>query len=105
MVPLPALWLPIVLSAVAVFLLSFLIHMLLPVHRNDLSRLPNEDAMLDFVRSTNVPPGEYAAPYAGSPAGMKDPGFIEKVKRGPLLLLNVAPGSGMSMGKQLTNWF
>jgi hypothetical protein len=55
MVPLPALWLPIVLSAVAVFLLSFVIHMVLPVHRGDLSKIPNEDAVLDFLRAANLP--------------------------------------------------
>jgi hypothetical protein len=105
MVPLPALWLPIVLSAVAVFLLSFVIHMVLPVHRGDLNKIPNEDAVLDFLRAANLPAGDYAAPHVGSPAGMKDPAFIERVRRGPLLLMNIAPGSGVSMGKQLTQWF
>jgi hypothetical protein len=105
MVPLPSLWLPIALSAVVVFLLSFLIHMVLPIHRNDLRKFPSEDDVVDALRRANIPPGDYAAPHAGSPAAMKDPAFIEKVRRGPLVLLTISPGAEMSMGKQLAQWF
>ena len=105
MVPIPALWLPILLSAVAVFLLSFLIHMVLPVHRGDLHKFPNEDEVMDALRRANIPPGDYAAPHAGSPAAMKDPGFIERMKRGPLVLLTISPGQEPAMGKNLAQWF
>ena len=40
MVPLAALWLPILLSAVIVFVVSSLIHMVLPWHENDYVRVP-----------------------------------------------------------------
>jgi len=40
MIPLTALWLPILLSAVIVFVASFIMHMLLPYHRSDYKPLP-----------------------------------------------------------------
>ncbi len=105
MVPLTQLLLPILVSAVVVFLLSFLIHMVLPVHRNDLKKFPNEDEVLDALRRANIPPGDYAAPHASSPAAMKDPAFLEKMKRGPLVLMTTSPGMEMSMAKPLVQWF
>ena len=40
MTPLSALWLPIVLSAVIVFVASSIMHMVLPYHRSDYHKLP-----------------------------------------------------------------
>ena len=105
MVPIPELWLPILLSAVAVFVLSFLIHMVLPIHRGDLRRFPNEDEVMDALRRANIPPGDYAAPHADSPSAMKDPKFIEKMKAGPIVLLTISPGRSPSLGKNLAQWF
>ena len=50
MVPLAALWLPILLSAVFVFVASSIMHMLLPYHRSDYSQLPDEDKILAALR-------------------------------------------------------
>ena len=48
MVSLASLWLPIVVSAVIVFLASWVVHMFLPHHRSDFAKLPpQEDAVLD----------------------------------------------------------
>lgn len=105
MVPIMSLWVPIVLSAVLVFLASALFHMVLPLHKNDLRRFPNEDAALDAFRRLNAPPGDYGAPMAGSMAAMKVPAFVEKLKKGPLVFATIAPGGSPSMGKPLTLWF
>lgn len=105
MVSLMSLWIPILLSAVAVFVASSIIHMALPYHRNDLKAVPSEDRFLDAVRSFNIPPGDYGAPHAGSMAAMRDPQFVERMKKGPLVLMTVAPGGSPSMGKSLTLWF
>lgn len=43
MVTLSALWLPILLSAVIVFVASSIIHMAIPIHKNDYRQLPDED--------------------------------------------------------------
>ena len=43
---LAALWPPSLLSAVTVFVASFIVHMVLAYHRNDYSQLPDEDKIL-----------------------------------------------------------
>ena len=105
MVPLASLWLAIVLSAVIVFVASSIIHMVLQLHRNDIRKLPDEDAVLDAVRRANVPPGDYAAPHSGSAANMKNPEFVEKWKRGPILMMTVAAGRVPGMANSLILWF
>ncbi|MCW9095642.1 MAG: hypothetical protein OQJ74_07355, partial [Ignavibacteriaceae bacterium] len=69
MVPILSLWLPILLSAVAVFILSSIIHMVLGYHKNDFSTLPNEKQVLDDLRKHNLPEGDYSFPR---PNNMKD---------------------------------
>jgi hypothetical protein len=105
MVPLLSLWAPILVSAVIVFVASSIIHMVLPYHRNDLRRFAREDELLDALRRLDIAPGDYAAPHAGSPEGMRNPEFIAKMKKGPLVLMTVSPGSAPSMASNLTLWF
>ena len=105
MVPVTSLVVPILVSAVIVFLASSVIHMVLPIHRHDWRRLPAEDGVLDAIRRFNIPPGDYLAPHAGSPEAMKNPEFIERMNKGPLLILTLAPGGPPSIGKNLLLWF
>ncbi len=105
MVPITALWLPILLSAVAVFLASSIIHMALPYHRADYGRVPAEDDVMDALRKFAIPPGDYFLPCAGSPAEMKNPEYKEKLRKGPLVLMTVLASDGYAMGKRLIQWF
>lgn len=105
MVPVMSLVVPIVLASVIVFVVSAILHMVLPFHRNDLKAVPQEDAVLEALRRFNIPPGDYAVPCAGSPEAMKKPEFIAKMKKGPLVLMTVAPGQEPSMSTPLTLWF
>lgn len=106
MVPLTSLWLPILLSAIAVFVASSIMHMVLPFHRSDYHPLPREDEFLDAFGKLDVPAGDYVFPFAGSPKAMKDPAFQEKWKRGPIGMMTVmVPEPGMGMGKSLGLWF
>jgi hypothetical protein len=105
MVSLLSLGLPILLSAVIVFVASSVIHMVLPIHRNDLQRVPREDDLREALARAGLAPGDYAIPHAGSPAGMKDPTFIEKMTSGPVAFLTVAPSGPPSMGMNLALWF
>ena len=105
MVPVTSLWIPILLSAVIVFVASSIIHMLLSYHRNDLRKLSKEDEVMGVLRGFNIPPGDYAMPYAGSMEGMKKPEFIEKMKAGPVLFMTVVPSGPPSMGASLVLWF
>lgn len=105
MVPLSALWVPILVSAVIVFLASSIIHMVLPYHRNDLGRVPDEDGVLNALRRFSLPPGDYAMPHAASPKDMGSPAFVEKMKTGPVVLMTVLPPGPPAMGKNLALWF
>lgn len=105
MVPVTSLVVPILLSAVLVFLASFVFHMLLPFHRNDLRILANEGEVQDALRRLNVPPGDYAIPTARTSADMKSPQFVERMKKGPVVFMTVSPGGTYSMAKPLTLWF
>ena len=105
MIPLTALWLPIVLSTVIVFFASFIIHMVLTYHRSDYRKLPDEDRVTDALRNADVKPGpDYFFPY-GSFEEMKSAPMIEKFKRGPVGFVTVLPSGPPSMGKNLVQWF
>lgn len=103
MVTLAQLWLPILLSAVVVFIVSSVMHMVLPYHRSDFGNTPNEGAVLDALRS--IPPGDYMLPRASSAAEMKDPAFQEKMRRGPVVVMTVIPWSPASFPRSLALWF
>ena len=66
MVTLPALWLPILLSAVAVFIASSIIHMVLQYHNTDFRKLPDEEAARRAVAALKLAPGDYSMPYCTS---------------------------------------
>jgi len=103
MVPLAALWLPILLAAVLVFFASSVIHMVLPIHKGDYRKLPDEDRVLDGLRST-VPPGQYMFPLADSMREMSSPALVEKFRRGPVGTMILRPPGDMNMGKALLAW-
>jgi hypothetical protein len=105
MISIFSLWLPILLSAVVVFVLSALVHMVLGYHANDLHRLPDEDAVADAIRKWNIPAGEYVLPRPANMKDMNTPEFKEKVKKGPGALLTVWEGRNPSMGPFLLQWF
>lgn len=105
MVALSALWLPILLSAVIVFLASFVIHTVIPWHKGEYPPVPNQDRVMDALRPFSIAPGDYMLPRSGSMAEMSTPAFIEKLKRGPVMILTVLPNGPVSMGKALVWWF
>lgn len=106
MVGVLALWLPILVAAVLVFVASSVIHMFLPYHRTDYGKVPNEDAVMEAMRGFDIPPGDYVVPHAGSPDVLKSEEFRAKVKGGPVWFMTVLPsGDPFAMGTQLTQWF
>jgi len=105
MVQIWALWLPIVLSAVVVFVASSVLHMVLKYHQSDYKQLPGEGDVMGAMRKAAVAPGDYHFPYA---TGMKDlgsPEIMEKFKQGPVGTMIVRPSGPPTMGKALTTWF
>ena len=103
MTALTALWLPILLAAVFVFLVSSIIHMALPIHRSDFKKLPEEDKIRDAVRGT--PAGQYMFPNAGSMKEMGTPEMQEKLRVGPVGVMMVRSPESWNMGTALLKWF
>ena len=105
MVTIPALILPILLSAVLVFIASSVIHMVLTYHRSDYRKLPHEDKVRETLRSESVPPGTYVIPHAADTKAMGSPEMMEKYKEGPVGMLTVFPNGPPVMTKHLAIWF
>jgi hypothetical protein len=79
--------------------------MVLPYHRSDYGKVPAEDEVMGALRKFNIPPGDYFIPCAVSPKQSKDPGFVEKMKQGPVAFFTVMKSGPPSMGLSLTLWF
>ena len=77
MTALTTLWLPILVSAVIVFIASSIIHMLPLWHKNDYPALPNQDAVMDALRPLAIPPGDYMLPRAANMKEMRTPEFTD----------------------------
>ena len=105
MVPLSELWLPILLSAVLVFVASSIINALLPYHRTDYRSLPSEDAAMEDVRRWGLSPGDYAFPYSSNPEEMRSEAFREKRRQGPVGLLTILESGPPPMARSLLLWF
>ncbi len=105
MTPLSALWLPILLSAVFVFVASSIIHMAPLWHRTDFPKMAQEDAVLEALRPLAIPPGDYMIPRPGGREEMKSAAFREKLKQGPVMVATVMPNGTFSMGRSLSLWF
>ena len=99
------LWLPILLSAVIVFVVSSIIHMASPWHKSDYPKVPNEDKVMDALRPLAIPPGDYMIPRPSSRQEMRSPEFAEKLRQGPVMVLTVMPNGPTPMAQNLVLWF
>jgi len=94
-----------VLSAVAVFFVSSIIHMATPWHKGDYAKAPDEDKLMEAVRSLGLPPGDYMVPRPASRQDVASAAFKEKLAKGPVMVLTLMPGGPISMGTNLLQWF
>lgn len=99
------LWLPILLSSVIVFVVSSLIHMMLPWHKDDYLKLPKETEFMNAVRPLAILPGDYMVPRCEAMKDMNSPEFRDKMQKGPVMVLTVMPNGPAAMGKSLVLWF
>lgn len=93
------LWLPIILSAAAVWVASAIVWMALPHHKDDFSRPPDEAALIAFIKSSSIPAGNYGFPHCEHRSQMKDPEFQKRMSEGPMGVLSVWPK--MNMGRNM----
>jgi hypothetical protein len=102
-VALTDLWLPIVLSAVAVWIAAALAWMVMPHHKGDFNQLPNEDDVMASVRNLGIAPGLYFFPNMRDCSKMKnDPAAKAKFEAGPHGMLQVWPPDAFKkMGRNM----
>jgi len=105
MTTLGLLWLPILVSAVVVFIASSFIHMVAGWHKSDYPKLANEDQVRAALKPLAIPPGDYCIPRPASREDMRSTAFAEKMKDGPVMVFTVRPGGSMGMGRNLSLWF
>ncbi|HXH28566.1 MAG TPA: hypothetical protein VNL37_05935 [Candidatus Polarisedimenticolia bacterium] len=103
--PFGSLWLPVIVSAVAVFVASSILHMALKYHKADYRPCPEEEAVRAAIAKANPAPGLYATPYCPDMKQMKEPAIRERFDKGPVALLTVFPRGLPNMPKHLTLWF
>lgn len=100
MTDLLALWLPILVSAVAVFFASFVFWAATPWHHKDVKVVPDPERADAAIASLGLPPGFYMLPNTHDKAEMRSEAFAERVRRGPWATINVFPGRP-NMGRNL----
>ena len=82
------LWLPIVVSAAAVWFWSFLSWAALSLHKRDRVAPPDEDGLMEAVRRLGLGPGSYMFPWIEH-KDQRDPAKVAKWKAGPIGTLTV----------------
>ncbi|HVG86976.1 MAG TPA: hypothetical protein VM820_20810 [Vicinamibacterales bacterium] len=95
------LWIPILVGGLAVFVMSALVWTVLPHHRKEWRKLPNEEQVADAIRAGNVTPGLYHLPHMNDMKEMGSPEGIAKMNRGPLVYMTVAPTGMPTMGPMM----
>src|SRR5262245_14250605 len=105
MISILSLWLPILLSAVIVFIASSVLHMVLTYHRTDYRKLANEDSVVESLRTHTHAPGFYYFPHLTDHSLMKNPDVQERFKKGPVGYIAFMPSGVPNMGKHLGLWF
>src|SRR3990172_6158817 len=103
--PFGTLWLPVLVSAAAVFVASSIAHMVLKYHKADYKGFADEEAIGEPMRKQNLAPGVYTLPYVSDPKMCKDPAVQARFTRGPVALVTVMRSGMPRMGKLLSLWF
>ena len=94
-----ALWLPILVSAVFVFVVSAIVWMAMPWHKTDFKKASDEEAVRAALRGQQ--PGYYMLPFCIDQKEFKDPDVQKKFVDGPLAYITVVPSGLPQMGPKL----
>ena len=99
-----SLWWVVILAAVAIWIASSVVWMVLPHHKSDFGKLPDEDAAMAGI-GAGAAPGQYRFPYCASMEDTKTEAFQEKQAKGPVGMLTLMPPGPFNMGKTMVTWF
>lgn len=105
MISLAALWLPILLSSVFVFVASCIIHMAFKWHNPDYKALPNEDEVRNAIRKASPAPGMYVLPHCAEMKEMGSEAMQRKYAEGPVAMLFLKASGSPKIGPSLVQWF
>ncbi|MFC2084226.1 hypothetical protein ACFLS9_04140 [Bacteroidota bacterium] len=105
MVTIVSLWLPILLSAVVVWIASFVVWTILPHHKSDFKSFPDEESTRNSLKPQNLSPGQYNIPHVPSRESLKDEEFRKKFEDGPVGFFTVLPSKLPDMGKPMVQSF
>ena len=98
-----SLWVPILVSAVFVFIASAAIWMAMPWHKKDFSKTGSEDAVRAALKGSA--PGLYMLPHCVDPKGLEDPEMKQKFVDGPQAYITVVASGVPQMGPKLIQSF
>jgi len=105
MISLVQLWLPILLSAIGVFIASSVLHMMLKFwHLKDNKGFANEDEVAAAIRKGTSKPGIYMLPYC-TMENAKSPEVKRKLAEGPVGIMFLRGSGSTGMGLTLVQWF
>ena len=101
MVTLGALWLPIIVSALLAWIASAIFWTVAPHHKKDFRHIPDQDDLLDVIRSKNLTPGQYWFPFSSDPKDMETTEMVAKMDKGPVGVITIMPDGKPNMGKAM----
>ena len=93
------LWLPILVSAVLIWIVSALIWTVLPWHKSDFSKTKDEEGARAALKGLS--PGFYNLPHCVDQTAIKDPEMQRKFKDGPLAFITILPNGMPPMGRNM----
>lgn len=99
------LWMPILITAVLIFVTSSLIHMVFKWHNSDYLPLANEDDVRAAIRARSPPPGQYMMPHCVDMKEMGGETMLKKFAEGPVAFLTVRKNGPPAMGPTFAMWF
>jgi hypothetical protein len=97
------LWLPILVSAVLVWIASAAVWTVMPHRKKEFLPLPDEEAARSALKG--LAPGDYHFPHAASMAEVKDPAFVARCIEGPMGYVRIVPSAPPAMGKPMALGF
>lgn len=103
MISITSLWMPILVSAALSWVASALIWTVMPHHRNDFGKVPNEEAARSALK--DLEPGQYNVPHMTTRAEAETPEGRAKFNEGPNAFITVLPRGMPSMGRSMVLQF
>ena len=95
------LWLPILVSGVASFIISALAWTVLPHHKKDWRGLPDPDAVQAAMRAHPPEVGQYSLPWARDARAFEDPAMKQRLAEGPRAFITIVPNGMPAMGPMM----